>query len=583
MRVLSLVALLATGAVGSPPVTDSRHQCAKGCSASDGVSLMQTTLKVSGGARREAAAFAGSEAAARGGAESRAQTQTLAASWSAWLYSDAVDERVDGVTVAMKCICTLSVLYFLVCVLLMLLRTHNEVMDSKSTDESVRFSAILERTASTSAVGVPMFGVVLLATQLLAEEDSIAGGHDATAYGLPEWWIQWAMVAGVALVMVGMFSSVIMLLSSNTIQVLSDSFRALYTIAMAFQPVAAFAVLSGTMLMERPYDVWLSGRGPATGTPISVICVMILAFLYFILMFLWRACQACESRFAAPLRAAAEIQELVPMLGVLFLAVRMRAVEVVGDSASSQGWAQICFLVCTAGVLAQSIAALVGSLLEVPDGEDRGGEGTASEDAGKLLVLIKSVLEAVIYVSLACILVSSLTIEAPEGKETPRLSPTLWCLSLLSIAFFGVHLGLFAARTLASQSRTPGVSGALRLCESAKESVGFCPMICVLFMGVRLRAIQLSLGKGSPQDWVQACMWISVAAIVLQLWLVLLSSMSTGKSAESPGSSDTGSSGEKKGHFFFLAAQYSALVVQFGATVAVIVGACMLNRSTVAY
>lgn len=58
--------------------------------------------------------------------------------------------------------------------------------------------------------------------------------------------------------------------------------------------------------------------------------------------------------------------------------------------------------------------------------------------------------------------------------------------------------------------------------ESAKDSIMFCPMLCALFVGTRMRALQLSHNKGAPQGWAQDCMMLATWAILIELVAVLV-------------------------------------------------------------
>ena len=39
--------------------------------------------------------------------------------------------------------------------------------------------------------------------------------------------------------------------------------------------------------------------------------------------------------------------------------------------------------------------------------------------------------------------------------------------------------------------------------ESAMGTVAFCPMLAILFVGTRMRALQMTNNKGAPQGWAQ--------------------------------------------------------------------------------
>merc|ERR1719258_958539 len=45
--------------------------------------------------------------------------------------------------------------------------------------------------------------------------------------------------------------------------------------------------------------------------------------------------------------------------------------------------------------------------------------------------------------------------------------------------------------------------------ESAKSTVQFAPMLCILFVATRMRALQMTQNRGAPQGWVQDGMYLA--------------------------------------------------------------------------
>merc|ERR1719253_135833 len=57
----------------------------------------------------------------------------------------------------------------------------------------------------------------------------------------------------------------------------------------------------------------------------------------------------------------------------------------------------------------------------------------------------------------------------------------------------------------------------------AKHTVMFAPMLSILFIGARMRA--LSIGLEGPQPWAQTCMYVCAYAVLGQLLLVAVTPM----------------------------------------------------------
>ena len=59
--------------------------------------------------------------------------------------------------------------------------------------------------------------------------------------------------------------------------------------------------------------------------------------------------------------------------------------------------------------------------------------------------------------------------------------------------------------------------------------VKFCPMLAILCIGTRMRALYISHNKGSPQCWAQDSMYLSTSALATQLAVVLIACTLTRK------------------------------------------------------
>merc|ERR1719240_2385711 len=56
----------------------------------------------------------------------------------------------------------------------------------------------------------------------------------------------------------------------------------------------------------------------------------------------------------------------------------------------------------------------------------------------------------------------------------------------------------------------------------AQKTVKFAPMLSVLFIGLRLRALQITDQKGAPQGWAQQGMFLATYSLLVQVLMVLL-------------------------------------------------------------
>merc|ERR1719393_959037 len=118
-------------------------------------------------------------------------------------------------------------------------------------------------------------------------------------------------------------------------------------------------------------------------------------------------------------------------------------------------------------------------------------------------------------------------------EETmPKVSPTLQCVMNLSLQYFILYTVLALVRT-ANQFTGFKYVGIQKIIETGCSTVTYAPMLCVLFLGARMRAIQLSQDQTEkyqlPQPWVQQAMFTCSYAVLAQVVLVLLMPIFTGE------------------------------------------------------
>merc|ERR1719281_1565745 len=107
----------------------------------------------------------------------------------------------------------------------------------------------------------------------------------------------------------------------------------------------------------------------------------------------------------------------------------------------------------------------------------------------------------------------------------PEVSPTLWCVMGLGVQFFLIYTCLAVIRTV-NQFSSDAFAGAQKVFEAASTTVNSAPMLCVLFLAARMRAIQLTQGETEkykmPQPWAQIAMFCCVYAVLGQVIIVLI-------------------------------------------------------------
>merc|ERR1719165_59125 len=117
----------------------------------------------------------------------------------------------------------------------------------------------------------------------------------------------------------------------------------------------------------------------------------------------------------------------------------------------------------------------------------------------------------------------------------PKVSPTLQCVISLALQYFVVYTALALFRTM-NEFTDGAFMGLQKVMEVACTTVTYAPMLSVLFLGTRMRAIQLTQGETEkyklPQPWVQMAMFSTIYAVLAQVILVLIIPVFTGEFTE---------------------------------------------------
>merc|ERR1719456_1884171 len=154
----------------------------------------------------------------------------------------------------------------------------------------------------------------------------------------------------------------------------------------------------------------------------------------------------------------------------------------------------------------------------------------------------------------------------------------------LTIQFFFVYLMLWVMVTVKQFSDGAGkefLDIAIPTFDSSRATVQFAPMLSVLFVGTRMRALQITDQKGAPQGWVQQCMFLSTYAVLLQVLMVLLLPLFTGGApkTDADGNVVEDSSGGVLAKVT-VGVRYTAFVLLYGGVVAVICGLMLITPET---
>merc|ERR1719194_82619 len=248
-------------------------------------------------------------------------------------------------------------------------------------------------------------------------------------------------------------------------------------------------------------------------------CVMSLGIQYFVI-YTCLAIVRTVNEFDAfafigvqkILETACTTVTYAPMLSVLFLGARMRAIQLTQGETEKyklpQPWAQMAMFCCVYAVLAQVIIVLLIPILthesEVTT-DEHGNLDLSHVDSGGLIATILSVTRYIIMLALyggfTPVIVAVFMMKGPKeiwGNEPPTatsvdgVSPAVMSTILLTTMFFTVYFLVAVCKTTVELSgRTEFVTKLEGTLVLARYTVNFCPMLAILFIGTRMRALQI--------------------------------------------------------------------------------------------
>merc|ERR1719515_607443 len=304
----------------------------------------------------------------------------------------------------------------------------------------------------------------------------------------------------------------------------------------------AIAIVYGIVTYVPPKGIWPEGKDFPVAP--AVQCTINLSCQYFVVYGLLQVARTFtqltgskKTKFEDAMMTATASMNFAPMLAVLFIGARMRALNMDPINGNPQKWAQNCFFMCTYALLAQTLCSVAVPLVLQGDAKKGKCEGDMEYEVdnkllGSVLAIGRYVIMICIYIGVACIIYSVFTIQHPQGPEyTIPISPTMQCVINLTFQFFFVYIWIWAAITI---KEFTGFEWALMMqtMENCKGVVMFCPMLAILFLGTRMRALMLTNWKGAPQGWCQDGMYMATWSLLIQFIMVLVTPCATGVPAQ---------------------------------------------------
>jgi len=185
-----------------------------------------------------------------------------------------------------------------------------------------------------------------------------------------------------------------------------------------------------------------------------------------------------------------------------------------------------------------------------------------------------------LYGGFTAVIYSVFVIEHPTDVSlTPPISPAMQCVMNLTVQYFFIYLCLWICIT-AQQflGSSPFWDKTIAIFDAGRATVMFAPMLSMLFIGTRMRALQLTKATdgtipptAGPQGWAQDGMFLSTWSVLVQVLMAILVPILTGSTPEmdEDGNLKTPEGASKFVAMFCDAVKYLCLIAMYGGAVTV--------------
>jgi len=449
--------------------------------------------------------------------------------------------EVFPVPTTSRCIVIMVVQYMIIYTALAVLRTYQEFSGTGKGP----VEAGLRAAAQTLTYG-PMLCVLFIACRMRVEFLSDGKGQ-------PQEWVQRCMYAltfsvlasAIMVLFVPLITGKPMPLKEGSCDVEAPVFSEGESSKMGFY-VLTFCrymillglygglagVIFGICTYLPPGETDLSKLPPPAP---AVVCTMILAVAFFATQLVIAVCRSYSEfkgvdfpKTVGIMNAAASTVDFAPMLSIVFLAARTRALQHDGQP---QAWAQDCMYAATGAMIATTVLAIIVPLVMGGSMKTNPSTGEVSFDVpnpilGYIMIAVRFLCMLGFYGGVVGVIYSIFTFEAPAGPDaTLPVSPTVLCVVNLTCQFFFVYLVLIVCLT------TSEVTGGrfpletykfYSAVEACKSTLGFAPMLCILFVTTRMYALLITDKKGAPPAWVQDGMYMSTWSLLISFLCCLI-------------------------------------------------------------
>jgi len=505
--------------------------------------------------------------------------------------------EVFPVPTTSRCIVIMVCQYMIVYLALALCRTYHEF----SGTEPGSVEAGLKAASQTMTYG-PMLCVLFIACRMRVE--FLSNGHDQ-----PQIWVQncmyaltFAVLASTLMVLLVPFcTGKPMPLKEGTCDLEAPQHEEGSSL-IAFYALTAirYLILVGLYVGLAGVIVGINVYLPPGATDLNklpppapaVMCTMILAVFFFAIQLVIAFCRSYSEfmhvefpKTMDVMSAAANTVEFAPMLSIVFLSARMRALQHDGQP---QKWAQDCmfaatYAMCTTTILAILVPVVMGGKLVTVEGRTT-FEDVPHKGIGYALVALRFLCMFGFYGGVIGVIYSIFVFEAPAGAEhTLPVSPAVQCVINLAAQFFFVYSVLIISQTVkeVSGGKVPVESYRFyKAINKTKPTLALAPMLSILFVTTRMYALLITDKKGAPQRWVQDGMYMATWSLLISFLTCFLTGLFMDVTTDVDGNVVNKDGGNKYAGIAMTVIRYFAMLLLYGGILTVIVGLFIMTPET---
>jgi len=457
------------------------------------------------------------------------------------------------VSPAVYSVIVFSAMYFVLFTVLAIVRSVKTFKQDKSLDGIER----IFKTGTDTMMYAPMLCALFLGARMRGIQ--LAQG-ETEKYKLPQPWVQLAMLS--TLVSVFFQVVIVLLMPVFTNEAAVEVVDGEVNLSKMNKPGVAGVVLTvvrytlmlmlyggfttvivGIFMMEGPAEIWQGKQPPVSPAVFTTVLLTSLFFTAYLGVAVVKTLEEFKvtaeslTKLKSSFNQAKPVLNMAPMLCILFIGARMRALQMDPKNGNPQRWAQMCFYACAGAVAIQFFLVVLSPFLPGVSSKAATVDGDIAFTSDNATA--QMCLTALRYAALLCVyggstavMVSVFTIEHPTDVSlTPPISPAMQCVMNLTVQYFTIYLAYFICVTVSqfrpdlkyvSQTLVPIFDG-------AKCTVAFAPMLSMLFIGARMRALQLTKAtdgtippSAGPQPWAQQGMFLASWSVLIQVILTIV-------------------------------------------------------------